>query len=111
MADVFFPRIVQTDVLFYDAVDISGVTGMMFYFRGGGLRIELSNNGGVTSDSGTYEEVTAAILSGVPFAHTFSTTGQVLRMRLILDGGTTLYSPNINGAEQDYLWQGQVVRV
>lgn len=110
MPDVFFPRLVQTEVLFYDAVDISGVQNMVFYFVGGGIKVYLSNDGSTASDNGTYEEVTASILSGISFSHTFSTTGQVLRMRVVLDGGTTMYAPITNDEESDFLWQGQVVR-
>lgn len=110
MPDLLLPRLVQSDVLFYDAVNITGVQNLIFYFSGGGINVFLSNNGSVTEDNGTYEEVTSSILSGIPFSHTFASTGQVLRMRVVIDGGAKLYAPMTNGEESDYLWQGQIVR-
>lgn len=110
MPDVFFPRIIQTQLLSYDAINITGVQNAKFYFSGGTIRVFFSNNGSLTADDGTYEEYTGTIASGVPFTFTFTTTGQYLRMRVVLDSGAKLYAPKISESEQDYLWQGTVIR-
>lgn len=83
---------------------------MKFYFTGGGIRVLFSNDGGISTDNGTYEEYTGTISSGVSFDFSFTTTGQVLRMRVVIDAGAKLYSPQTNQEESDFLWQGIVQR-
>lgn len=102
------PKLLQSQVLFYDDANIASLLFKVYYT--GTIHVLFSNDGSIASDDGTYEEYTGTIVSGTAFTHTFSSTGKVLRMRIYLEPGATLYTPITNNNETDYMYSGTITR-